>query len=111
MKTDRHLQHTDVNALLPELIVRYGRSRAMCSDNGSELLARALQDDMKRQNRQLDIEPGKLCQTGNNELFFDVAFRTCLNATICANLMEARAVLEQWRRRTISVARAAKAIT
>ena len=47
IKTDRHLQHTHVKALLRELITRYGRPRAIRGDNGSELLAQALRDEIK----------------------------------------------------------------
>lgn len=46
IKTGRHLQHQHVRALLRELITRYGTPRAVRSDNGSELLAAALREEM-----------------------------------------------------------------
>lgn len=98
IKTDRHLQHTHVKALLRKLITRYGRPRAIRSDNGSELLAQALQDEMRRHKIQLaNIEPGKPWQNGSNESFNGTFRKECLNAEIFASLTEARVVIEQWR--------------
>lgn len=100
IKTDRHLRHTHVKALLRELIIRYGRPRAIRSDNGSELLAQALREEMKRHKIQLaNIDPGKPWQNGSNESFNGTFRKECLNAEIFASLTEARVVIEQWRRR------------
>ena len=100
IKTDRHLQHTHVKALLREMISRYGRPRAIRCDNGSELLAQALRDEMKRHRIQLaNIDPGKPWQNGSNESFNGTFRKECLNAEIFASLTEARVVIEQWRRR------------
>ena len=100
IKTGRHLRHTDVKALLRELITRYGRPRAIRSDNGSELLAQALQDEMKSHGIQLaNIDPGKPWQNGSNESFNGTFRKECLNAEIFASLTEARVVIENWRRR------------
>lgn len=100
IKTDRHLQYIHVKALLRELITRYGRPRAIRSDNGSELLAQALRDEMKRHAIQLaNIAPGKPWQNGSNESFNGTFRKECLNAEIFASLTEARVIIEQWRRR------------
>ena len=101
IKTGRHVRHTDVKALLRELISRYGRPRAIRSDNGSELLAQALQDEMKSHGIQLaNIEfPGKPWQNGSNESFNGTFRKECLNAEIFASLTEARVVIENGRRR------------
>lgn len=100
IKTDRHLQHTHVKALLRELVTRYGRPRAIRSDNGSELLAQALREEMKRHNIRLaNIEPGKPWQNGSNESFNGTFRKECLNAEIFVSLTEARVVIEQWRLR------------
>jgi putative transposase len=94
------LRHTHVKALLRELIIRYGRPRAIRSDNGSELLAQALREEMKRHKIQLaNIDPGKPWQNGSNESFNGTFRKECLNAEIFASLTEARVVIEQWRRR------------
>ena len=100
IKTDRHLQHTHVKALLREMITRYSRPRAIRWDNGSELLAQALKDEMKRHKIQLaNIDPGKPWQNGSNESFNGTFRKECLNAEIFASLTEARVVIEQGRRR------------
>ena len=46
IKTERNLQHQHVKALLRELITRFGRPRAIRSDNGKEFLAIALRDEL-----------------------------------------------------------------
>jgi putative transposase len=100
IKTDRHLQHTHVRALLRELIIRYGRPRAIRCDNGSELLAQALREEMKRHKIQLaNIDSGKRWQNGSSESFNGTFRKERLNAEIFASLTEARVVIEQWRRR------------
>lgn len=100
IKTGRRLQHQHVKALLRELITRYGRPRAIRSDNGSELLATALREELDRYGIRLaNIDPGKPWQNGSNESFNGTFRRECLNAEIFASLTEARVVIEQWRRR------------
>ena len=100
IETQRHLRHTDVKALLKELIARYGRPRAIRSDNGSELLATALREEIDRHGILLaNIQPGKPWQNGSNESFNGTFRRECLNAEIFTSLTEARVVIEGWRRR------------
>lgn len=100
IKTDRYLQHQHVKTLLRTLITRYGRPRAIRSDNGSELLAAALREEMHKHHIQLaNIDPGKPWQNGSNESFNATFRKECLNAEIFASLTEARVVIEQWRRR------------
>ena len=98
IKTGRHLQHQHVKAVLKELITRYGTPRAIRSDNGSELLAEALQEEIDKRGIQLaNIEPGKPWQNGSNESLNGTFRRECLNAEIFRTLTEARVVIEQWR--------------
>lgn len=100
IQTDRHLQHSHAKALLRALITRFGRPRAIRSDNGSELLAGALRQEMDKQGIQLaNIDPGKPWQNGCNESFNATFRKECLNAEVFASLTEARVVIEQWRRR------------
>lgn len=100
IETGRQLQHQHVRALLRELITRYGCPRAIRSDNGSELLAAALRDDMKKHGIRLaNIDPGKPCQNGSNESFNGTFHKECLNAEVFASLAAARVFIEQWRRR------------
>jgi putative transposase len=97
---ERNLQHTHIVALLRRLITRYGRPRAIRCDNGSEMLALALQDELKHFNIRLaNIEPGKPWQNGSNESFNGTFRRECLNAEVFASLTEAQVLIEQWRQR------------
>ncbi|MEM1089097.1 MAG: IS3 family transposase [Pseudomonadota bacterium] len=98
--TARRIQSTDIKALLRQLIVRFGRPRAIRCDNGSELVATVLREELKRQHIQLaNIDPGKPWQNGCNESFNGTFRRECLNAEIFGSLMEARVLIEQWRQR------------
>jgi len=100
IKTSRHLRHTDVLDLMNQLIVRFGKPKAIRSDNGSELLAQALQQAMRKHGIKLaNIEPGKPWQNGSNESFNGTFRRECLNAEIFASLTEARVIIERWRQR------------
>ena len=100
IKSGRHLQHQHVRDVLKELIVRHGAPRAIRCDNGGEFLAETLQKDLARRGIKLaNIEPGKPWQNGSNESFNGTFRKECLNAEIFASLMEARVVIERWRRR------------
>ena len=98
IKTDRNLQHKDVKMLLRELVTRYGRPRAIRSDNGSELVAAALREEMEKQRIRLaNIEPGKPWQNGSCESFNGTFRKECLNAEVFNCLTEARVMIEKWR--------------
>ena len=100
IQTGRRLQNQHVRALLGELITRYGCPRAIRSDNGSELLAVALREELDKHGIRLaNIDPGKPWQNGSNESFNGTFRKECLNAEVFASLTEARVVIEQWRRR------------
>ena len=96
---DTQIKHTDVLALLKQLIARHGRPKAIRSDNGSELIAEALQDFMAKQGiTAAPIDPGKPWQNGSNESFNGTLRNECLNAELFGSLMEAQVVIEQWRK-------------
>ncbi len=98
IKTGRSLQHEHVKATLNELITRYGCPRTIRSDNGSELLAKALQRSIKKHGIEFaNIDPGKPWQNGSNESFNGTFRKECLNAEIFGSLAEARVVIENWR--------------
>jgi putative transposase len=100
IETGRHLQHQNVREVLRDLVTRYGRPRAIRSDNGSEFLAKALCIEMEKQGIKLaNIEPGKPWQNGSNESFNGTFRKECLNAEIFGSLTEARVVIEKWRQR------------
>jgi transposase InsO family protein len=75
-------------------------AQAIRSDNGSELLASALQEQIKHYGVKLaNIEPGKPWQNGSNESFNGTFRKECLNAEIFTSVTEARVIIEKWRRR------------
>jgi putative transposase len=79
---------------------RYHNTETLRCDNGREFLADALRQEIERRGILLaNIEPGKPWQNGSNESFNGTFRKECLNAEIFASLMEARVVIEQWRRR------------
>ena len=96
--TDTRIQASDIEDLLKTLISRYGRPKAIRSDNGRELIAEALQGYMQKQGiRAAPIDPGKPWQNGSNESFNGTFRNECLNAEIFGSLFEAQVVIEQWR--------------
>lgn len=97
---DTQIQAVDIEALLKALITRYGRPKAIRSDNGRELIAEALQSYMQKQGiRSAPIDPGKPWQNGSNESFNGTFRNECLNAEVFGSLLEAQVVIEQWRKR------------
>ena len=100
IKTGRHLRHLHVKATLEGLVTRFGLPKAIRSDNGSELLAGPLREEMKNYGVRLaNIEPGKPWQNGSNESFNGTFRKEYLNAEIFTSLTEARVIIEKWRRR------------
>ena len=98
IRVGRSFVSTDLVKLLRELITRFGAPRAIRSDNGSELLAGILREEMQKRNITLaNIDPGKPWQNGSNESFNSTFRKECLNAEIFASLTEARVLIEQWR--------------
>jgi putative transposase len=96
----RSITSSDVIEILRKLITRFGAPRAIRSDNGGELVAHALQKEMrKREIAIANIDPGKPWQNGSNESFNWTFRKECLNAEIFASLTEAQVLIEQWRRR------------
>ena len=95
---DTQIRSTDIKSLLKTLVTRYGRPKAIRSDNGRELIAEALQETMKKQRiRVATIDPGKPWKNGSNESFNGTFRNECLNAEIFGSLLEAKVVIEQWR--------------
>lgn len=99
IQVDTRIRNGDIRQLLKTLVTRYGTPRAIRSDNGPELIAAELQDAMKELGiRIATIEPGKPWQNGSNESLNGTLRKECLNAEVFGSLMEARVVIEQWRR-------------
>ncbi len=100
IKTARHLRYEDVKATLIEPTSGYGTPRKIWSDNANELLASALREEIDNRNIKLAyIELGKPRQNGSTESFNGTFHRECLDTEIFGSLMEAKVVIEKWRRR------------
>jgi len=99
-QTDISIKNDDIQALLKQLIVRFGRPKAIRSDNGAELVADQLQKAMRSEGiRIATIEPGKPWQNGSNESLNSTFRKECLDAELFGSLMEAQVVIEQWRKK------------
>lgn len=100
MAVGRSLTHHHVLEVLRQLIARYGRPRYLRSDNGPELVAPKLTTVLNDQAiLPCRIEPGNPWQNGSNESFNGTFRRECLDAELFQSLVEARVVIEDWRRR------------
>ena len=94
------LRNSDVLRVLKRLIARYGRPKAIRSDNGSEFIAHELQTALKTLGiRSGTIDPGKPWQNGSNESFNGTFRRECLDAELFGSLMEAQVVIAAWRKK------------
>lgn len=99
IEVDRSLSHQRVIAVLKRLVVLYGSPRYVRSDNGPELMAQPLLTFFKDHGiTPSRIEPGKPWQNGSNESFNGTFRRECLDAERFHSLVEARVVIEAWRR-------------
>jgi putative transposase len=97
IKVARHLQHQHVKALLHELITRYGRPRAIRSDNGPEFLGEAFVDWCKAHGILIDyIEPGKPNQNAYIERFNRTYRDEVLDTWLFRDLDEVRELSWAW---------------
>ena len=84
---------------LARLMSERGIPRYLRSDNGPEFIAKSLSQWVQQQGLQmLLIEPGKPWQNGTHESFNGKFRDECLNMEWFRNRMEARIVIEDWRR-------------
>ena len=96
---DTRIRSQDILLLLKQLIVRYGRPKAIRCDNAKELIATTLENYMcSQQIKMAPIDPGKPWQNGSNESFNGTLRNECLNAEIFGSLIEAQVIIEQWRK-------------
>ena len=76
----------------------YGVPEHIRSDNGSEFIAKTIQQGLKdHQIKTLYIEPGSPWQNRYIESFHSRFRDECLNRKWLLNLREARIVIEDWR--------------
>ena len=95
----RRLRSEDVRAALAELFVRRGPPAHIRSDNGSEFIAKAVQDWLGRIGvKTLYITPGSPWENGYCESFNGSLRDELLDGEIFYTLVEARVLIEAWRR-------------
>lgn len=98
IRVERSLKSEDVRQTLELLFQDYGKPLYLRSDNGSEFIARCLQDWLKEHGtKPLFIEPGSPWQNGKCESFNGKLRDECLNMELFDTLKEAQVVIEAWR--------------
>jgi len=93
----RSITAHDVIRILDRLFQQHGRPVCLRSDNGPELVSRAVQEWLKE--KQVDthyIEPGSPWQNAYCESFNSIFRTTCLNRWWFSSLTQARVVINQW---------------
>lgn len=99
IKVARRLNSRNVLEVLGELMVRHGIPDHIRSDNGAEFRAKAVREWLGKVGANtLFIEPGSPWENGYNESFNGRLRDECLNVELFNNLMEAKIVIEHWRR-------------
>lgn len=89
----------DVINTLRELIAVHGHPTFMRSDNGSEFVAHKVQEWLATHNVGTRyIEPGHPWENGTNESFNGVFRDGCLDRCLFADLRDARAQIEMYRK-------------
>lgn len=100
----RRLNHQDVLDRLADLFVRQGVPDYIRSDNGSEFTAEAVRDWLNRLGvKTAYIEPGSPWENGYNESFNGKLRDELLNGEIFDTLLEAKILIERWRREYNSI--------
>ena len=98
VKVNRSLTASDVVRVLDELMRTHGKPACLRSDNGPEFIARAVKDWLAGQSVGTHyIDPGSPWQNASGESFPSILRMTCLDRWAFDSVLEARAVIEQWR--------------
>lgn len=93
------IRATRVVDVLARLVSVRGAPRHLRSDNGPEFVSKALVKWMTQENVETAfIDPGKPWQNGTNESFNGRFRDECLGAEWFRSRIEARAIIETWRR-------------
>lgn len=99
IRVGRRLGSQDVLEVLGDLMVARGIPDHIRSDNGSEFRAKAVRKWLGRIGaKTLYIDPGSPWENGYNESFNGKLRDECLNVELFNNLMEAKIIIERWRR-------------
>lgn len=93
------IRSSRVIVVLSKLMRVHGVPRYLRSDNGPEFVSKALLEWAIKESLQLAlIEPGKPWQNGTNESFNGKFRDECLSMEWFRNRLEAKVVIEDWRR-------------
>ena len=93
------IRSTRVKEVLAKLISVHGAPRYLRSDNGSEFLSRAILKWLATEKIETAlIDPGKPWQNGTNESFNGKFRDECLSMEWFRNRVDAKIVIETWRR-------------
>ena len=99
MRVDRHISSQDVIDQLYELFLLRGVPEHIRSDNGPEFTAKAVRKWLNRVGvKTLFIEPGSPWENGYVESFNSKLRDELLNCEIFTTMVEAKILIEQWRR-------------
>ena len=95
----RRIRHPDVLDNLYELFISRGTPEHIRSDNAPEFTAKAVREWLSRTGvGPLYIEPGSPWENGYVESFIGKLRDELLNGEIFDTLLEAKVVIENWRR-------------
>ncbi len=99
IRIDRKLNFTDVVDVLSDLFILRGVPEHIRSDNGPELIAKAVQDWIAAVGAKTAyIAPGSPWENGHIESFNARLRAELLDGEIFYTLAEARIIVESWRR-------------
>jgi putative transposase len=99
LSVDRQVSSQGVLDRLYTIFIHRGTPEHIRSDNGPEFTAKAVREWLGRlEVRTLYIEPGSPWENGYVESFFGKMRDELLNGEIYDTLLEARVVMEDWRR-------------
>ena len=96
---ERSITAAGVIGFLEVLMLKRGHPEHVRSDNGPEFVADALKGWLARVGIQTQyIEPGSPWENGHVESFHGKLRGGCLNREVFGNLLEAKVLVEEWRR-------------
>jgi transposase InsO family protein len=98
IEVNRNLNSDDVQYALTQLFLTHGTPECIRSDNGKEFTGKVREWLNKLKVRTLFIEPGSPWENGYIESFNSRLRDNLLNGEIFDNILEAKVVIEQWRK-------------
>lgn len=95
----RSITASGVVGFLEVLMLKRGQPEHVRSDNGPEFVAETLKQWLSAAGIQTQyIEPGSPWENGHVESFHGTLRGGCLNREVFGNLLEAKVLVEEWRR-------------